>query len=92
MCIKYEYLQCTLLYLHIYTGGMLKAWPVHNMRRDLISQLTRYLFKCLIYTVFILPSSYELTIITVTMAFYNEKWLLYLKPNVSEGCLVTSLL
>ena len=41
LCIKYENLMCTPLHLHIciYTGGTIKAWPVHA-RRHLIDQQT----------------------------------------------------
>ena len=55
MCIKYEYLQCALLYSHIHTRGMLKAWPIHTKRTDPKGQLTRHLCMCLIYTVFCAP-------------------------------------
>ena len=40
VCMKYEYLQFTLLPLHIYTWGMLKAWPTHVRLFDLIGQLS----------------------------------------------------
>ena len=34
VCIKYEYLQCTLVPLHIYTRDIRKAWPIHVRRLD----------------------------------------------------------
>ena len=40
LCIKYEYLQCTLLHVHAYTQGTLKVWPTHARRLDPISQLS----------------------------------------------------
>ena len=52
MCINYEYLQCTLLHLHIYTGGLLNAWPMLTMRIDPSGKQTRYLYMCSIYTAF----------------------------------------
>ena len=62
--IKYKYLQCTVLHLHIYTGGTLKGRPLHTKRIDLIGQLARSSCACSIFTVYICLSSPKLTIIT----------------------------
>ena len=41
LCIKYEYMLCVLLQLHIYTGGILRAWPIYAMSLHPTGQ-----FKC----------------------------------------------
>ena len=46
---------------------MLEVWPMHPKRIFLVGQLTRYLGMYSICILFILPSSYKLTIITETM-------------------------
>ena len=62
MHIRHEYLQCTLLHLQMYTGVSLQAGPMHIKRIDLIGQLTRYLYTCLMYMVSTLSESSKLVI------------------------------